>query len=146
MPYSITSHDGLPQPEAQIVDEGLGEANDLAAPLHEVRPLSCFARDEQGQVVGGAIGRRWGNCCELQQLWVKPEQRRARVGSRLLQEFEARGREHGCSVFYLETFNFQAPSFYASHGYTVAHEHKVYPHGIAKLLMVKQLHQTQGAA
>lgn len=146
MPYTITSHDALPHPEADIVDDGLGEANDLAAPLHEVRPLACFAKDELGQVVGGAVGRRWGGCCELQQLWVKPALRRTGIGGRLLQEFEARARAHGCSDFYLETFNFQAPSFYASRGYAIAHEHKVYPHGICKLLMVKHLPQTLGAA
>jgi ribosomal protein S18 acetylase RimI-like enzyme len=145
VPYSIDTHDSLPAQEAQTIDEGLGEANDLAAPLHEVQPLSCFAKDEQGQVIGGAIGRRWGTCCELQQLWVKPAHRRLGLGAKLVRAFETRATEHGCTHFYLETFNFQAPGFYASLGYTVAHEHSVYPHGITKLLMVKQSAGAKGA-
>lgn len=137
MPFSLSVHDELPADETAIVDAGLGEANDAAAPLHEVRPLSCFARDATGRVVGGAVGRRWGGCCELRQLWVRPELRRRGLGSDLVRRFEARAQEHGCSVFYLETFDFQAPGFYQALGYATAYEHKVYPHGISRCTMVK---------
>jgi ribosomal protein S18 acetylase RimI-like enzyme len=143
---SISVHDNLPEAEAHIVDIGLGEANDAAAQLHEVRPLSCFARDETGQVVGGAIGRWWGQCCELQQLWVKPEARHRGTGSCLVRAFEGRAREYGCLSFYLETFSFQAPGFYQALGYEVAYEHKVYPHGIVRYLMVKRERNSPSAA
>lgn len=135
---AISIHDELP-PEAALIDQGLGIANDRAAPLHEVRALSCFARDAAGEVIGGAIGRRWGSCCELQQLWVAAEQRRRGTGRRLVEAFEAHARTHGCTSFYLETFSFQAPALYRSLGYDVAHAHAVYPHGIVKYLMVKQI-------
>ena len=146
MPLLVSVHDSLPQTEARIVDDGLGEANDAAAPLHEVQPLSCFVRDETGQVVGGAVGRWWGQCCELQQLWVEPDSRRKGIGSSLVRAFEVRAREHGCLSFYLETFNFQAPSLYQALGYEVAYEHKVYPHGIVKYLMVKREGNSPSAA
>jgi ribosomal protein S18 acetylase RimI-like enzyme len=146
VPYSISTHDALPEHEARIIDDGLGQANELAAPLHEVRPLSCFAKDEHGQVLGGAVGRRWGACCELQQVWVKPECQRSGLGAQLVKSFEALGVSHGCTSFYLETFNFQAPGFYASLGYGVAHEHNVYPHGISRLLMVKHIAPSPSAA
>ena len=83
------------------------------------------------------MGRWWGQCCELQQLWVEPSYRRRGIGTQLIQAFEARAREHGCSTFYLETFSFQTPRLYELLGYTVAYEHKVYPHGIVKYIMVK---------
>lgn len=100
--YSV--HDTLPEPETRIVDDGLGSANDAAAPLHEVQPLSCFARDAAGKVIGGAVGRTWGRCCELQQLWVEPALSRNGIGARLVRELEARARTRGCRIFYLETF------------------------------------------
>jgi N-acetylglutamate synthase-like GNAT family acetyltransferase len=88
-------------------------------------------------VFGGAVGRWWGQCCELQQLWVEASYRRRGIGTQLIQAFEARAREHGCSTFYLETFSFQTPHLYELLGYTVAYGHKVYPHGIVKYVMVK---------
>ena len=136
--FAISTHDGLP-PEAALVDEGLGKDNDAAAPLHEVRPLSCFARERSGRVVGGAVGRWWGACCELQQLWVEPGHRRQGIGTQLVSAFESHARAKGCTSFYLETFSFQAPALYGALGYVIAHTHAVYPHGIVKYLMVKQV-------
>jgi GNAT superfamily N-acetyltransferase len=144
--FTISVHDNLPPEESALVDRGLGEANDAAAPLHEVEPLSCFARAESGQVIGGAVGRWWGPCCELQQLWVSPSHRGRGIGTQLIQAFEARAQEHGCSSFYLETFSFQAPSLYQSLGYAVAYEHKVYPHGIVKYILVKHVSGNPNAA
>jgi ribosomal protein S18 acetylase RimI-like enzyme len=131
--------DTCPPEESALVDRGLGEANDAAAPLHEVEQLSCFARDASGRVIGGAVGRWWGHCCELQQLWVQPEHRRQGLGAELVRAFEMRAREHGCTSFFLETFNFQAPHLYESLGYRKAYAHDVYPHGIVKFMMVKHL-------
>ena len=139
--YSI--HDSHP-PEVAMVDKGLEDANNAAAPLHEVRPLSCFAHDPSGEVIGGAVGRWWGECCELQQLWVHLAYRRKGVGSQLVRMFEEKAATCGCRSFYLETFNFQAPALYQALGYEVAYKHSVYPHGIIKFIMVK--HQTLNAA
>lgn len=135
---SFTVHDDVPHDEANLVDIGLTEANDRAAPLHEVRPLSCFARHGSGRVIGGAIGRSWGPCCELQQLWVDEACRHRGIGSQLVREFEARARERGCMTSYLETLSFQAPLFYRSLGYEVAYEHAVYPHGIVRYMMIRR--------
>jgi 8-oxo-dGTP diphosphatase len=136
---SITVHDDCPRAEAGVIDAGLGASNDAAAPLHEVQPLSCFARLPSGQVIGGAVGRSWGSCCELQQLWVEPSHRQRGIGSQLVARFERHAMGRGCDVFYLETFNFQAPQLYRALGYRSAHDHAVYPHGIVRHLMVKRL-------
>ncbi len=64
---TLTGHDELPPADAAIVDAGLGGFNDAAAPLHEVRPMSCFARTPDGAVLGGAVGRTWGPAAEIQQ-------------------------------------------------------------------------------
>jgi len=54
----------------------------------------------------------------------------------LIRSFEELGQRRGCSIFYLETFSFQAPELYMSMGYEIAYEHAVYPHGIVKYVMV----------
>jgi len=119
------------------VDAGLELHNDAAAPLSEVRQLAAFATDQSGQVIGGAVGRTWGSCCELLQLWVSSDLRGQGVGSRLLQDFEARARTRGCNVFYLTTLSYQAPAFYRRHQYLVLAEIAGYPNGITKYLMHK---------
>jgi ribosomal protein S18 acetylase RimI-like enzyme len=133
----FSTTDTPPEHLVLAVDTGLDQYNLAAAPLSDVRPLAAFASDPAGRVVGGAVGRTWGRCCELQQLWVAPERRTEGVGSRLLQAFEARGRQRDCDVYYLTTLSFQAPGFYRKHGYAVLAEISGFPNGITKFLMHK---------
>lgn len=135
----ISVHDTPDPAAAAVVDAGLGEANDRAAPLHQVQPLQCFAHDAAGRVVGGAVGRTWGECAELLQLWVEPGLRRAGLGARLVRAFEQRAAERGCRVCYLDTFSFQAPSFYRGLGYETGLTIEGYGPGIAKHTMLKRL-------
>ena len=135
---AIEAHDDPPADAAAIVDDGLGASNDAAAPLHQVRRLAAFVRDDQGRVIGGAVGRTWGACCELQQLWVEPALRRQGLGAQLVRAFEARAAERGCTTFYLETFSFQAPALYRRLGYDAASEIAGFAPGITKFLMVKR--------
>lgn len=121
----------------RAIDAGLDEHNFAAAPLGDVSPLAAFATAPSGAVVGGAVGRTWGRCCELLQLWVAPEHRSAGVGARLLAEFEGRARARGCNVFYLTTLSYQAPAFYRKHGYAELARIDGYPEGIVKFLMRK---------
>lgn len=135
--FDYATFDSPPEAGVLAVDSGLEEYNQSAAPLSDVRPLAALASDRSGRVVGGAVGRTWGDCCELLQLWVAPELREAGMGSRLLRQFEERARGRGCSVFYLTTLSFQAPDFYRKHGYVALAEITGYPDGIAKYLMHK---------
>jgi GNAT superfamily N-acetyltransferase len=138
-PVSYADFDVPPPDLMQAVDDGLDRFNEQAARLSDVRPLGSFARDAGGRVIGGAVGRTWGGCCELQQLWVDADRRLQGVASQLLRQFEARARSRGCNVFYLTTFSFQAPGFYRKHGYASLREIRGYPDDIAKFLMVKEL-------
>jgi GNAT superfamily N-acetyltransferase len=138
LPVTFEVHDEVPADAGGIVDNGIGAFNDRAAPLRDVVRLSCFARLPSG-VVGGAVGRTWGEWCELQQLWVKEEFRLKGIGSALMKRFEARAVQRGCRTFYLETFSFQAPAFYRSFGYSTALEMRGFPGGIVRYTMVKSL-------
>jgi GNAT superfamily N-acetyltransferase len=132
-----TTFDTPPEASAKIVDAGLDEYNFAVAPLTDVVPLAAVATNADSRVVGGAVGRTWGGCCELLQLWVEPTCRSSGVGTRLLKAFEARARTRGCNVFYLTTLSFQAPEFYRKHGYEAIAQISGYPNGIVKYLMHK---------
>lgn len=132
---AIDTFDAAPPALLQAVDDGLESHNHAVAPLQDVVPLAAIARDAGGRVRGGAVGRTWGACCELLQLWVAEDQRSQGLGTRLLQQFEQAARARGCTVFYLTTLSFQAPDFYRRRGYAVAAEIAGYPNGIRKYLM-----------
>lgn len=140
----ISTHDTWPD-AAAVVDEGLDRFNADAAPLHEVRRMACIARIEGGEVVGGALGRRWGRCGELQELWVHPAHRRTGVGTRLVEAFEQLARDQGCESVHLETLSFQAPAWYGKRGYVSEYERHDYPHGVVKHYMIKPLGSAQTA-
>ena len=144
--HLYTVHEQVPTEEAALIDAGLGVSNESAAPLHEVLPLSCFARLPSGAVIGGVIGRTWGICCELQQLWVEEEHRRQGIGRKLVREFELHAQLRGCQKFYLETFSFQAPSLYRSLGYEVKLELRGFAPGVVKYTMVRQVGGNENGA
>ncbi|KPF67947.1 hypothetical protein IP84_11960 [beta proteobacterium AAP99] len=139
MDYTLTAHDEVEPEVAQAIEGGVMEFNFTVGPMAGAAQVFACARADDGELIGGASGRRWGDYCELLYLWVKPELRGQRLGSALLTAFEQQARQHGCSVFILDTFTFQAPEFYARHGYTVLHEMPGFPQGNTKYTMRKVL-------
>lgn len=107
--------------------------------MHNVQQLSVLARDSAGQITGGAIGRTWGKCCELQQLWVSTEARSLGMGTGLMDRFEHEALQRGCLLVYLDTFSFQARPFYEKRGFQVALETHGFTNGIVKYTMHKRL-------
>jgi len=145
VPATFTMHDDVPHDVATVINTGIGEANAAAAPLQEVQPLSCVARLHTGEIVGGVVGRTWGLCCEIQQLWVRPVHRRKGIGSRLIHELHRRAEDRGCRIFYLETFSFQAPRLYQSLGYEVHLKISGFREDIVKYTLVRELPLKQSA-
>jgi GNAT superfamily N-acetyltransferase len=136
---TITAHDDPPAADAAILDGGLGAANEAAAPMHEVRALACFARGAAGAVIGGAIGRTWGECAELRQLWVEPAHRRRGLATQLVRCFEQRARSRGCRRCYLDTFSFMAPQLYRGLGYAALMQIDGFAPGITKYTMLREI-------
>lgn len=141
MNYTITLHD-TPDDKAAlaVVDNGIGAYNDTAEPrLADVRHLSCFARDDAGHAIGGAVGRTWGLNAELQQIWLPETLRGQDLGAVLLREFERAAMARRCVLIYLETWSFQARGFYEKQGYRVALEIAGYAPDLSKFTMMKRL-------
>lgn len=107
--------------------------------LSDVRPLHLISSDDTGSTIGGAVGRTWGQCCELQQLWVAAERRQQGIGSQLLESFEREAAARGCALIYLDTFSFQAPSFYALRGYVEVLRVTGYTGGVVKVTLQKKI-------
>lgn len=139
MPITVRAEDDPPQAAIDVVDAGLGQYNVERGPMRDAGRVFAFARDESGAVRGGAVGRRLGRYAELQQLWVDEALRGQGVGAELLAAFEAAAATHGVDTMLLDTFSFQAPAFYARHGYEVVLELPGFPQAQVKYTMRKRL-------
>jgi GNAT superfamily N-acetyltransferase len=125
--------------EVRFLEDRLYEFNVSATGLADGRGLGAFVRDADGGLVAAAAGHTWGGTCEIKQVWVRADRRRAGLGSRLLAAMETEARTRGCRQVLLTTFDFQAPGFYARLGYEVAAELPDYPAGHRHLVLRKRL-------
>jgi N-acetylglutamate synthase-like GNAT family acetyltransferase len=138
-PLVFSVDGGAQAADLQTVDSGLDAHNRAEPELAHVEDLHVLARSPAGVVVGGAIGRTWGRCCELLQLWVREDERGRGAARRLMALFEQEAGRRGCTLVYLSTFSFQAPGFYARLGYDVVLETEGFSGGIVKYTMHKTL-------
>ena len=67
----------------------------------------------------GISGSTWGDCCELQSLWVDLGLRGCGLATRLLAAAEAEAAARGCARTVHFTYDFQAIEFYSKCGYEV---------------------------
>jgi GNAT superfamily N-acetyltransferase len=150
----------LKREDEHVVNGGLeitSELQPLEADVHVVRdgllafnvahvgidpqpaPVALFLRDHTGSVVGGLLGGwRWG-WLYVDKLWVHERYRGDGAGGRLLRAAEAEALAAGCTDAVIDTFSFQARSFYEHHGYTVYATLEGFPPGHRQFFFHKRL-------
>jgi len=101
-------------------------------------PLWIFARDPTGKVQGGVRGQTYWSWCKIDVLSVAEPYRRQGIGSRLLVKAEEIARARGCVGIHLDTTSFQAPGFYARHGYIEFGRIDGYPPGHSRIWFMKK--------
>jgi len=83
----------------------------------DARSLSCFLRDERGELYAGLDGFTWGGYAMIEWLWVEESRRGSGLGARLVRSAEHEAAARGCAVVRVNTHTFQAPDFYRASGY-----------------------------
>jgi GNAT superfamily N-acetyltransferase len=125
--------------EVQYLEDRIYEFNSGKTGITDGEWLAIFVKDEQGRVVVGICGNTWGGCLEIRQFWVEEARRNQGLGTKLLQAAEQEARRRGCQQVILMTFTFQAPAFYAKHGFEVIAMVDDHPRGYENLLLRKRL-------
>jgi GNAT superfamily N-acetyltransferase len=136
------SGEHLSAPEETIAQQLIAEVdlfNIETTGIGDVRDLLVTETGDNGEMLGGVYGWSWGGTCWIQALWVRADMRKRGLGGRLLHAAEEVARERGCSQLALDTHTFQAPDFYARHGFEVVGTLPDYPAGHAHLLMRRTL-------
>ena len=93
--------------DLEVLETKIRREASAAMGLGDEVDLAIFVRDA-GTVVAGISGWTWGDCCELQSLWVEPSLRGRGMATRLLAAAEAAAAARGCSQTVHFTWDFQA--------------------------------------
>ena len=94
----------------------------------ESEPLNLYLEDEKGNLMAGLVAETFGNWLEIEYLFVKEELRKQGIGSKLLQQAENEAKNRNCRFAFVNTYQFQAPDFYLSHGYKEVFALQDYPY------------------
>jgi GNAT superfamily N-acetyltransferase len=96
----------------------LDVVNAAATPgIDAAQELTVRVIEGDGALAAGISGWTWGVAAGIGMTWVRADARAARLGSRLLTDFEAEALRRGCTHVFVTSFTFQAPGFYERHGY-----------------------------
>lgn len=104
-----------------------------------VHPINIIVSDDNEHWIGGITAEVYWDWVELTWFWFSEEFRGKGIGGSLIRKTEELAKEIGATKAMVTTFEFQARSFYALHGYEVVGEVKDYPPGSSYYTMVKSL-------
>jgi GNAT superfamily N-acetyltransferase len=134
--FSVEDH---PDPlDIEILETQIRREASAAMGLGDELDLAIFVRDA-GRVVAGISGWTWGDCCELQSLWVEPRLRGHGLATRLLAAAEAEAAARECSQTVHLTYDFQAQALYEHNGYELVGRVEEFPSGADVLWYRKRL-------
>jgi GNAT superfamily N-acetyltransferase len=133
----------------QLPEPSPAEREAIAAPLDafsraqgfiwQPEPLTLVLRDDEGRIVGGAIGEiNWG-WLHVRVLAVSQDLRGRGWGSRLMREMERLAMGRGCHHAWVDTFSFQARPFYEKLGFRVFGVLPDYPSGQERYFLSKPI-------
>ena len=126
VPFRITSDGDMR--DVNEIHELLKEYNLRHREASQSIPVGVFLEDETGQKLAGLTGETFGNWLCIQYLFVNEQLRGQRIGGKLLEAAEAEARKRGCKYAFVDTFSFQAPTFYKNHGYREVFTLEEYPY------------------
>ena len=139
MDFEVENH---PDPlDLEVLETHIRREASIAMGLGEEVDLAIFVRDG-GKVVAGIAGWTWGDCCELQSLWVQPDRRGRGLATQLLMAAEAEAAARGCSQTVHFTYGFQAQALYEQNGYEVMGRVDDFPSGTDTFWYRKRLRRS----
>jgi len=119
-------------------DNKIAEFNWANWEVSERKHLAVQLKNDNGRIIAGSVARSFGDWLQLKTLWVSEELRGQNIGSKILNQIEAIGKERGCVKCFVDTLDFQAMPFYKKHGYKTVWVQEGYPKTGCRYYMVKE--------
>lgn len=113
--------------------------NAAQAGLAKPEPVALLVRDDHGEILGGLYGRVFYQWLFIELLSVPEQGRGQGLGTKLMQMAEELALEKECVGIWLDTFSFQAPTFYEKLGYSEFGHITDYPPGHKRHFFQKRL-------
>lgn len=117
MEYRIEFAPDPDTPEVQVITDGLLAHAAAESGASGYVPVTFFARNEAGTIVGGVSGNTGEMWLYVSALWVAEGMRGRGIGSKLMDRAERLAIERGCTGAYLDTLSDPALAFYHARGY-----------------------------
>jgi GNAT superfamily N-acetyltransferase len=109
-----------PQPSDKDCEDIRGPLKESADQLLGPQTrFAVFARDETGVRLAGLVAYISGGWLYIYSLWVREDLRRRGIGRQLMTAAEGYALQQHCHSAFLDTFSFQAPTFYRKLGYEI---------------------------
>lgn len=137
MTLKITQETDPDAATIKTIEDGLIAYNTAMAGHHNHQPLWLVGRDDTGCIQAGLKGASFFNWLFVSWLWVADAFRQQDYGSHLLSQAEAIAKARGCMGVFLDTYSFQAPQFYARHGYKEFGRMNNFPIGHDRIYLCK---------
>jgi len=129
-----------PDPEdVRFLEEQINEHNMVNTGRRDGLELALFTRSGDGEMVAGLYGFTWAGWLEVKFLWVREDLRGQGRGRRLLEAAESEARARGCQRVWLDSYTFQAPTFYQHLGYEVFGSLEGYPAPYDRVFLTRAL-------
>ena len=124
----------------RTIDDGLSGHNVEHAGYWDTRPIAVLVQDPASKrTLGGLLGRTSLGLLFIDLVYLPKELRGRDIGTRILQMTEKEALRRGCRAAVLYTISFQAPEFYARHGWREFGRIACEPPGTARVFMTKEL-------
>ena len=114
--------------KSQIIGDLIRSYNRSKREVAESEPLNLYVEDENGEIMAGLVAETFGNWLEIEYLFVKEDLRGQGIGSQLLHQAESEAKMRNCRFAFVNTYQFQAPTFYQKQGYKEVFILKDYPY------------------
>ena len=114
--------------KAQEIGDLIRSYNRSKREKAESEPLNLYVEDDKGELMAGLVAETFGNWLEIEYLFVKEKFRGQGIGSQLLQQAESEAKKKNCRYAFVNTYQFQAPTFYRKQGYEEVFTLKDYPY------------------